>query len=72
MTEVFQLKKTEEVMIQAHAASIREYADRLTGLGDSPSETLMVAVLLISLPESYGPLIVSLDHIQLESRLGLD
>ena len=57
----FQLKKTEEVTIQAHTASIREYADHLTGLGDSPSETLMVAVLLISLPESYSPLIVSLD-----------
>ena len=57
----FQLKKSEEVTIQAHAASIREYADRLTGLGDSPSETLMVAVLLISLPETYSPLIVSLD-----------
>ena len=57
----FQLKKSEEVTMQAHAASIREYADRLTGLGDSPSETLMVAVLLISLPESYSPLIVSLD-----------
>jgi hypothetical protein len=57
----FQLKKSEEVTIQAHAASIREYADRLTGLGDSPSETLMVAVLLFSLPESYSPLIVSLD-----------
>ena len=47
--------------MQAHAASIREYADRLTGLGDPPSETLMVAVLLISLLESYSPLIVSLD-----------
>jgi hypothetical protein len=57
----FQLKKSEEVTIQTHAASIREYADRLTGLGDSPSESLMVAVLLFSLPESYGPLIVSLD-----------
>ena len=45
----FQLKKSEEVMIQAHAASIHKYADCLTGLGDSPSETLMVAVLLISL-----------------------
>jgi hypothetical protein len=57
----FQLKKLEGVTMQAHAASIREHADRLTGLGDSPSETLMVAVLLSSLPESYGPLIVSLD-----------
>lgn len=57
----FQLKKSEEVTMQAHAASIRELADRLTGLGDSPSESLMVAVLLFSLPESYSPLIVSLD-----------
>ena len=57
----FQLKKLEGITMQAHAASIREHADRLTGLGDSPSETLMVAVLLSSLPESYGPLIVSLD-----------
>lgn len=57
----FQLKKSEGITMQAHAASIREHADRLTGLGDSPSETLMVAVLLSSLPESYGPLVVSLD-----------
>ena len=57
----FQLKKSEEVTIQTHTASIYEYADRLTGLGDSPSETLMVTVLLISLLESYSPLIVSLD-----------
>ena len=55
------MKKLEEVMIQAHAASIYEYANRLTRLGDSPLETLMVAVLLISLPESYSPLIVSFD-----------
>ena len=41
--------------------SICEYADHLTGLVDLPSETLMVAVLLISLPESYSPLIVSLN-----------
>jgi gag-polypeptide of LTR copia-type/Zinc knuckle len=57
----FQLKKLEGVTVQAHAASIHEHADRLTGLGDSPSETLMVAVLLLSLPESFGSLVVSLD-----------
>jgi hypothetical protein len=57
----FQLKKLEGVSFQAHAADVREHADRLTGLGDPPSETLMVAVLLSSLPESYSPLIVSLD-----------
>ena len=45
--EELEEKKKMEVRIQVHAASIREYADRLTGLGDSPSETLMVAVLLI-------------------------
>ena len=49
----------EEVTVQAHAASLWEYADRVTGLGDSPSETLMVTVLLISLPKTYSPLIVS-------------
>ena len=47
--------------MQAHTASIHEHADCLTGLGDSPSETLMVTVLLISLPEPYSPLIISLD-----------
>ena len=48
-------------MVQAHAASLQEYADHLTGLGDSPLETLMVTVLLISLQESYTPLIISLN-----------
>ena len=57
----FQLKKLEEVTMQVHTASIHEHADHLTGLGDSPSETLMVTVLLISLPEPYSPLIISLD-----------
>jgi gag-polypeptide of LTR copia-type len=54
-----QLKKLEGVTVQAHAASIREHPDRLTstGLGDLPSETLMIAVLLLSLPESYGSLV---------------
>ena len=36
----FQLKKSEEVTIQAHA-SICKYADCLTGLGDLPLETLI-------------------------------
>jgi gag-polypeptide of LTR copia-type len=66
---LFQLKKSEGATVQAHAASIREHADRLTGLGDSPSETLKVAVLLSSLPESYSPPIVSLDtHPDLNRR----
>lgn len=57
----FLSKKADNVSVQAHAGSIREIADRLTGLGDGPSETLMVAVLLLSLPESYGSLVISLD-----------
>jgi len=57
----FQLKKSDGTSVQAHAATLRELADRLLGLGDGPSETLMVAVLMLSLPESYNSLIVSLD-----------
>ena len=44
-----------------HASVIRKLADRLTGLGNGPLETLMVSVLMLSLPESYSTLIVSLD-----------
>jgi len=48
-------------MLQEHVSTIREIADRLTGLRDSPSETLLVAVLMLSLPDSYNSLIISLD-----------
>jgi gag-polypeptide of LTR copia-type/Zinc knuckle len=57
----FTLKKANDTSVQAHASVIRELADRLTGLGDGPSETLMVSVLMLSLPESYGTLVISLD-----------
>jgi hypothetical protein len=57
----FTLKKANGTSVQAHASIIRELADRLTGLGDGPSETLMVSVLMLSLPESYSTLIISLD-----------
>jgi gag-polypeptide of LTR copia-type/Zinc knuckle len=57
----FTLKKADDTSVQAHASVIRELADRLTGLGDGPSETLMVSVLMLSLPKSYGTLIISLD-----------
>ena len=57
----FTLKKADDTSIQAHASIIRELADRLTGLGDEPSEALMVSVLMLSLPESYSTIIVSLD-----------
>lgn len=57
----FTLKKANDTSVQAHASVIRELADRLTGLGDKPSEALMVSVLMLSLPESYSTLIVSLD-----------
>jgi hypothetical protein len=55
------LKKADDISIQAHASVIRELADRLTGLGDEPSEALMVSVLMLSLPESYSTIIISLD-----------
>ena len=58
---LFTLKKANDTSIQAHASVIRELADRLTGLGDGLSETLLVSVLMLSLPESYSSLIISLD-----------
>ena len=57
----FQMKKLDDISVQTHIAAIREVTDRLTGLGDKPSEALMVAVPMLSLPESYGALIISLD-----------
>lgn len=58
---LFMMKKTQETSIQEHASTIREIADRLTGLGDKPSDTLLVAILMLSLPPSYSSLVISLD-----------
>ena len=55
------MKFPDATSIQAHASVIQELADRLTGLGDGPSETLLVSVLMLSLPESYSSLIISLN-----------
>ena len=57
----FTLKKADNTLIQAYTGVIRELADRLTGLGDEPSEALMVSVLMLSLPQSYSTIIISLD-----------
>ena len=58
---LFTIKKGPKITLQEHVSTIREIADRLTGLRDSPSETLLVAVLMLSLPDSYNSLIISLD-----------
>ena len=58
---LFTINKGPKTMLQEHVSTIREIADRLTGLRDSPSETLLVAVLMLSLPDSYNSLIISLD-----------
>ena len=57
----FTLKKADNTSIQAHTGIIRELSDRLTGLGDEASEALMVSVLMLSLPQSYSTIIISLD-----------
>lgn len=59
--KLFQIKKATETSIQQHVSSIRELADRLTGLGDEPSDSLLVSVLMLSLPPSYSSLVISLD-----------
>lgn len=62
-----QIRKAEEDPMEKHVSEIRRLADRLEGLGDGPSEILMVSILMMSLPLSYSPLIVSLDsHPQCE------
>ncbi|KAF8195066.1 hypothetical protein BJ912DRAFT_923947 [Pholiota molesta] len=55
------MKKNSTTSIQEHAGKIRELADRLTHLDDTPSDSLLVAVLMLSLPSSYSSLIISLD-----------
>ena len=57
----FTLKKANDTSIQVHTSVICELAGKLTGLRDGPSETLMVSVLMLSPPESYSTLIVSLN-----------
>jgi gag-polypeptide of LTR copia-type/Zinc knuckle len=59
--KLFQMKKAADISIQQHVSSVRELADRLAGLGDSPSDSLLVSVLMLSLPPSYSSLVISLD-----------
>jgi len=58
---LFMMKKAPEISIQEHASVMREIADHLVGLGDKPSDMLLVAILMLSLPPSYSSLIISLD-----------
>lgn len=59
--KLFRITKAPNTSIQEHAGAIRELADHLTGLDDTPSDSLLVAALMLSLPESYSSLIISLD-----------
>jgi len=60
---LFQIRKAPTTSIQEHASTMRKLADRLTNLGDQPSDSLLVAVLMLSLPESYSTLAISLDTV---------
>ena len=59
--KLFCITKAPDTSIQEHAGAIHELADRLTGLDDTPSDSLLVATLMLSLPESYSSLVISLD-----------
>lgn len=59
--KLFCITKAPDTSIQEHAGAICELADSLTGLDDTPSNSLLVATLVLSLPESYSSLIISLD-----------
>ena len=59
--KLFHITKAPNTSIQEHAGAICELADHLTGLDDTPSNSLLVATLMLSLLESYSSLIISLD-----------
>ena len=59
--KLFRITKAPDTSIQEHAGAIRELADRLTGLDDTPSNSLLVATLMLSLLESYSSLVISLN-----------
>ena len=55
------MTKAADTSIQQHISSIHELADHLAGLGDLPSDSLLVSVLMLSLPPSYSSLVISLN-----------
>ena len=59
--KLFHITKAPDTSIQEHAGAIHELADCLTGLDNTPSDSLLVATLMLSLPESYSSLVISLD-----------
>ena len=58
--KLFHIAKAPKTSIQEHAGTIHELA-HLTGLNNTPSDSLLVATLMLSLLESYSSLIISLD-----------
>ena len=58
--KLFHIAKAPKTSIQEHAGTIHKLA-HLTGLNNTPSDSLLVATLMLSLLESYSSLIISLD-----------
>jgi hypothetical protein len=55
------MAKADNATMHAHISSIRTLANKLSSLGDAPSEAQTVAVLLGSLPPEYNTLVIVLD-----------
>src|ERR1700733_9667699 len=61
LRKICALKLTEFGDMENHLAEMQNLIDQLTSLGESLAEHLTVALILSSLPESYGTLITALE-----------
>jgi len=61
LKKICTLKLTEEGDMNAHVAQMDDLTDQLASLGEPLAEHLLVALLLSSLPDSYGTLITALE-----------
>ena len=61
LKKICALKLTEEGDMSAHLAHMEDLVDQLASLGEPLAEHLTVALMLSSLPDSYGTLITALE-----------
>lgn len=61
LRQICKLKLSETENMEEHVMTMQDLIDKLTTLGEEIKEHLFVAMLLSSLPESYGTLITALE-----------
>lgn len=71
LRQICNLKLSETGNMEQHIATMQELVDKLTALGEEIKDHFFVAILLSSLPETYGTLITALES-RPEAELTLD